>query len=456
MKRQELLDAGYFDGPVVALAEEAAERLAEKGWDDDRIRGELVELGADPDGEFDEPVLEELADVVRKARTFSRGEGPAPWRQWGRDIDPEAVEQMRRAVELPISVYGALMPDAHRGYGLPIGGVLATEGAVIPYAVGMDIACRMKLSVFEMPPEAIDDDQRTLSQALEYSTSFGVGASFDNPKDHPVLDEDWSFSEVTRKLKDKARRQLGSSGSGNHFAEFGVLTVDNGELGLGEGRYLALLTHSGSRGPGATVAQHFSKVAKKKHPELPKSLNALSWLELDSPEGREYWRAMNLMGRYASANHEVMHRDMEHMLGTPVIAGVENHHNFAWKEEYGGKELIVHRKGATPAGAGTLGVVPGSMTAPAYVVRGKGSAASLNSAAHGAGRVMSRRQAKRSISWQSVKQQLEDQNVKLLSAGLDEAPDVYKDIDEVMGYQDDLVDVVATFEPRIVKMAPDR
>ena len=456
MKRRQLRNVGYTDGPILELAVEAAESLRDRGVSEEAIRRDLTAIAEDPDPSFGDEELDELAELVRQARTFSRGEGPAPWRQWGDDIDPEAINQMERAVELPIAVYGALMPDAHRGYGLPIGGVLATEGAVIPYAVGMDIACRMKLSVYEMPPEMIDEDRRTLEQALEYATSFGVGADFDQPHDHPVLHEDWDFSPVTRKLKHKARKQLGSSGSGNHFAEFGILTLDDDELGLDAGDYLALLTHSGSRGPGATVAQHYSKVAKKKHPELSKPVNALAWLDLDSPEGREYWRAMNLMGRYASANHEVMHREISDLLGTQVIAGVENHHNFAWKEEYGGREVIVHRKGATPADKGVLGVIPGSMTAPAYVVRGRGRAASLNSAAHGAGRVMSRRQAKRSIQWGTVREQLEDHDVKLLSAGLDEAPDVYKNIDDVMADQDDLVDVIARFTPRVVKMAPDR
>ncbi len=455
MNRTELLEAGYSEGPIVALAEETAELLRDKGVGEEAIRRDLLSIAEHPDQQFDDPDLDELAEVVRQARVFSE-DGPAPWRQWGTDIDPEAIAQMKRAVELPISVYGALMPDAHRGYGLPIGGVLATEGAVIPYAVGMDIACRMKLSVFEMPPERIEDDERTLSHALEYATSFGVGASFDQPHDHPVLHEDWDFSPVTRKMKQKARQQLGSSGSGNHFAEFGILTLEQPEMGLEAGEYLALLTHSGSRGPGATVAQHYSKLAKKKHPELSKPHNALAWLALDSPEGEEYWRAMQLMGRYASANHEVMHREISDLLAAQVIGGVENHHNFAWKEEYGGREVVVHRKGATPAGDGVLGVIPGSMTAPAYVVRGKGKTASLNSAAHGAGRVMSRRQAKRSIGWGQVRRQLEQKGVKLLSAGLDEAPDVYKDIDEVMDYQKDLVDVVASFSPKIVKMAPDR
>jgi tRNA-splicing ligase RtcB len=143
------------------------------------------------------------------------------------------------------------------------------------------------------------------------------------------------------------------------------------------------------------------------------------------------------------------------LLGAAIVAGVENHHNFAWKETHGGRELIVHRKGATPAGQGVLGVIPGSMADPAYIVRGKGSPESLNSASHGAGRRMSRTQAKAKYTWRAVQKSLEKAGVHVLSAGADEVPGVYKNIDEVMREQQDLVDVVARFDPKIVKMCGD-
>src|SRR5690606_32600761 len=149
---------------------------------------------------------------------------------------------------------------------------------------------------------------------------------------------------------EKARGQLGTSGSGNHFVEFGILTVDQptAEPGftLQPGRYLALLSHSGSRGAGATVADHYSRLAMSKQPELPSELRRLAWLDLDSSEGQEYWAAMNLMGRYAAANHELIHKRVARAIGAEVIASVENHHNFAWKEVHDGREVIVHRKGA--------------------------------------------------------------------------------------------------------------
>jgi len=379
---------------------------------------------------------------------------PVQWRQWGEQIDPAAIQQMQNACLLPVACSGALMPDAHVGYGLPIGGVLAVEDAVIPYAVGVDIACRMKLSVLDMPVSALDGQQEHLIKAIETETRFGVGAEFKVPRKHPVMDEDWSVTALTASLKDKAWRQLGTSGSGNHFVEFGIFTLDKDDGGLAAGQYLALLSHSGSRGTGAAICSHYSKSAQRFHPELPRELQHLAWLSILSEEGNEYWSAMELMGHYASANHELIHRHIVERLGAEVIFGVENHHNFAWKEMHGGREVIVHRKGATPAGKGVLGVIPGSMTAPGFVVRGRGVPESLNSSAHGAGRAMSRTAAFKLFHWSDLKKELIENGVKLISAGLDEAPMAYKDIHEVMAAQKDLVDIWGRFDPKLVKMAP--
>jgi tRNA-splicing ligase RtcB len=376
--------------------------------------------------------------------------GAAPWRQWGTDLEAQSVQQMREACALPVAVRGALMPDAHVGYGLPIGGVLATDGAVIPYAVGVDIACRVKLSVLDLPVNWLRDQPERLIRAIEAETRFGVGAEFKHPREHDVMDEDWTVSPVTRERRNKAWRQLGTSGSGNHFVEFGVFTGEHGELGLAAGEYLALLSHSGSRGTGAAVCEHYSRVAQRKRP----GHGRLAWLEIKEPEGREYWAAMELMGRYASANHACIHAHIVAHLGARVLWQVENHHNFAWRERHGGRDVIVHRKGATPAAAGVLGFIPGSMASPGFVVRGRGGADSLDSAAHGAGRVMSRTQAKKTLDWKSAHRVLDDRGVRLISAGLDEVPMVYKDIHAVMAAQADLVAPLARFDPRIVKMAP--
>jgi tRNA-splicing ligase RtcB len=365
---------------------------------------------------------------------------------------------MRAAASLPIAVRGALMPDAHVGYGLPIGGVLATADAVIPYAVGVDIACRMRLSVLDWSAQDLQRRRDVLRRALLEQTRFGTGAAFDGGarRDHPVLAEDWSFCRPTRENRDLAWTQLGSSGSGNHFVEFGRLTLERADLGLEPGEYLALLSHSGSRRPGLEVAGHYSRLAAELHPELPPNLRRLAWLDLRTEPGQEYWQAMQLMGRYAAASHELIHRHVLAALGARARATVENHHNFAWIEEHDGREVVVHRKGATPAGEGELGVIPGSMAAPGWVVRGRGDPASLRSASHGAGRAMSRAQAKKRLRLQDVLHDLAAHGVEVLGADLDEAPAAYKDIGRVMAAQADLVEAIARFDPVLVRMAGRR
>lgn len=365
--------------------------------------------------------------------------------------------QMERACLLPVAVAGALMPDAHVGYGLPIGGVLATENAVIPCAVGVDIACRMKLSVLNLPARDWDNKLDRLTRALEAETRFGIGANFKERRQHPVMDANWSVSPVTKQNKDKAWAQLGTSGSGNHFVEFGQFTLHEKLEDLEAGDYVALLSHSGSRGTGAAVCDYYSQLAFSRFPDLPGELKRLAWLSLDSEAGQEYWNAMELMGHYAAANHECIHRHIAEHLGAELMLELENHHNFAWKERHviGGveREVIVHRKGATPAGRGVLGIIPGSMASPGFVVSGKGNPESLHSASHGAGRAMSRKAAHEKFNWKDVNRFLREQGVTLLSAGLDEVPMAYKNIREVMAAQEDLVTVLGEFRPRLVKMA---
>jgi len=451
MKPKDLKHMGIPEGaPLRAAIDITREAGHQPG-----LKAQLQQIIADPAHYTEHERYGELARALQAVPPPPpERKEPAPWRQWGADLDHNAIVQMENACRLPVSVAGALMPDAHVGYGLPIGGVLATDNAVIPYAVGVDIACRMRISVLDVPVSALEKEQPRLINALERETRFGVGAEFKRPQDHPVMDLDWDVTPVTRELKKKARAQLGTSGSGNHFVEFGILRVPEGELGLKEGKYLALMSHSGSRGSGAEVASFYSRRARELHPSLPPDLKHLAWLDLDSEAGQEYWAAMELMGHYAAANHAVIHREVVRHLKADVLAAVENHHNFAWKESHGGRNLIVHRKGATPAGKGVLGVIPGSMATPAYIVRGKGNPDSLLSASHGAGRVMSRTQALKTFKWKDVKKYLDEAGVNLISSGLDEVPMVYKDINQVMRDQEDLVEIVAQFRPKIVKMAP--
>jgi tRNA-splicing ligase RtcB (3'-phosphate/5'-hydroxy nucleic acid ligase) len=375
------------------------------------------------------------------------------YRTWGTGIEPEATAQMEAAISLPVAVAGALMPDAHVGYGLPIGGVLATERAVIPYGVGVDIACRMMMTIFDTDPKVLRQDEAFYTSAIEKNTRFGVGVEWTIPKSHDVMDEDWNVSPVTRESKDKAHRQLGTSGSGNHFVEFGDVVFEEEKMGIAPGTYLALLSHSGSRGTGAAVAEYYTRIAKDLHPELEGLMRNLAWLDVDE-EGAEYWSAMELMGKYASANHHLIHEAIIDFLGHTVLGQIENHHNFAWRERHQGEDVIVHRKGATPAGKGVLGILPGSMATPGYVVEGLGNATSLASTSHGAGRRMSRAEAKKRFTWKETREFLDKQGVTLLSAGLDEVPWAYKNINDVMNAQIDLARPVAKFMPRLVKMAP--
>jgi tRNA-splicing ligase RtcB len=373
---------------------------------------------------------------------------------FGKNIDPAALKQMDDALSLPVSVRGALMPDAHLGYGLPIGGVLATDNAVIPYAVGVDIACRMRISILATPVAEYQKNRGKYKITLEKETKFGVGKAFSIPKQHKVMDENWSFCKQVAALKDKAYKQLGTSGAGNHFAEFGILSLLKEELGIEKGEYLAFLTHSGSRGTGAAIAKHYSDLAKNIQNNLPKNLHNLAWLDMDKEEGQEYFKAMELMGKYSSANHEVIHDSVLNSLGEQVLCFVENHHNFAFKEKIGNRDFIIHRKGATPAGKGVLGVIPGSMATPGFIVKGKGNELSLNSAAHGAGRKMSRSVAKKRFEFSELNKLLQQKQVTLISAGLDEVPMAYKDIEKIMDQQKDLVEIIARFDPKLVKMAP--
>lgn len=396
-----------------------------------------------------------LPKQTKEANEIALNETGLHYDVFGADqIEEGAFGQMNNAMRLPVAVAGALMPDAHHGYGLPIGGVLATENAIIPYGVGVDIGCRMCLSIFDIDPKELVQREAYFVRELHEATKFGAGQEWKDNTDHEVIDSPlFRQIELLKPLQAKALRQLGTSGSGNHFVEFGSVEITEADetLGVGPGMYLGLLSHSGSRALGATIADHYTKVAKQKR-QLPGEAANLAWLNLDEQEGIEYWLAMNLAGDYASACHHAIHAKIAKQLGRQPMKMVENHHNFAWKEMHDGREVIVHRKGATPAGKNVLGIIPGSMTAPGFIVKGKGQAASLNSASHGAGRKMSRTKALHNITKFQLAEVLHQNGVKLIGGGLDEAPFAYKNIEDVMRAQTQLVDVVGKFLPKIVKM----
>ena len=465
IKGEELRSVGFPEGKAIGIAMKVIERNYEE-----LNRGDVLALLAgvvqDPEKFLNDDILGSIAKVLIVDPI--ENEFPViPLKEFGEaysifgpeNIEQGAIDQMEVAMKLPVTVAGALMPDAHQGYGLPIGGVLATKNAIIPYGVGVDIGCRMALSIYDIPANHFYENESKYKRELIAWTKFGAGNGWDGKfkAEHEILDSaEFNMTPFINNLKDKAVHQLGSSGGGNHFVEFGIIEFENDDtkLNIKRGKYLALLTHSGSRGFGATVASHYTKLAKEIC-KLPSEAVNLAYLDLNSAEGHEYWLAMNLAGDYASACHEVIHERINRAIGGQVLAKVENHHNFAWKEVWKGEEVIVHRKGATPASKDVMGIIPGSMTAPGFLVRGKGEASAINSASHGAGRQMSRTKAIKNISNAEMQKVLKDHGVTLIGAGLDEAPMAYKNIETVMAAQKDLVDVVARFTPKMVRMADD-
>jgi tRNA-splicing ligase RtcB (3'-phosphate/5'-hydroxy nucleic acid ligase) len=461
---------GYPEGPVVSIAmhvmstnfkhhtEEAALEILKDvlASPENYLADTVLNKIAEKLVELNSPPLEGLGELI------SLNEKGVHYNVFGAEyIEEGAMTQMQIASRLPVAVAGALMPDAHQGYGLPIGGVLATNNAIIPYAVGVDIGCRMCLSIFAIHPDELRKREAYFQRELVAHTLFGAGRDFSDRESKKVqvpsaevLDRN-EFNEIQflKPLQQKAAKQLGSSGSGNHFVEFGEVEITdaNNRMGLPVGKYIGLLSHSGSRGLGANIANQYTKIAMEKT-VLPKEAKHLAWLDMDTQEGIEYWLAMNLAGDYASACHHTIHAKIAKAIGEKPLAMVENHHNFAWKEMYEGREVMVHRKGATPAGKNVLGIIPGSMTAPGFIVRGKGEIASINSASHGAGRKMSRSRALASVTHEALKKELKEYGVKLIGGGLDEAPHAYKDIHEVMQKQTALVEVLGKFYPKIVQM----
>lgn len=471
----DLLENGWKQGPLIGEALKTAKQLAVDGLSNAAIVAALQQVKAAPATVETDSVLYTLAQAILAAQpkeAASSGETartsvravPLEAPIWGKSlIDQQAIDQLQNAMRLPVTVGGALMPDAHVGYGIPIGGVVALENAVAPYMVGVDIACRMMMSIYPKHSDVMltnASKKDKLAKVMREETRFGIGASFGKyqRREHAVLDDDaWEATPFLRHLKDKGHAQLGTSGTGNHFVDAGVLELDaHGAqvLGIKPGRFLAIMTHSGSRGVGAKIATHYSRLAQR-HSPLPDKLRHLAWLDLDTEAGQEYWVSMNLAGRFASACHHVIHRAISKRLGLKPVKQVENHHNFAWKEVWEGRTVYVHRKGATPAHCDVLGIIPGSQGHNSYLVRGLGNATSINSASHGAGRVMSRKQAINTIPKKERDAWLKQRGIELLGSGMDEAPQAYKDIGEVLAMQTDLIEPIATFKPRLVLMAKD-
>ena len=361
------------------------------------------------------------------------------------------------------------MADGHVGYVMPIGGVAAYRNQVSVVGVGFDIACGNAAIRTDLKADAFDRTAwDALANEIAATVSFGVGRrneSDDAPVNHPLFQGDaWQLlePEVRRGLMIKARQQLGTVGSGNHYVD--VFADEQGAVWVG--------VHFGSRGLGHTIASGFLALSQnKKWGERAPEREAL--LDLQSPLGHDYWNLMNLAGEYAYAGREWVARKVVSILGGRELELVHNHHNFAWKERHFGEELIVVRKGATPAFPGQKGFVGGSMGDESVVLEGaaqpdESAARALYSTVHGAGRVMSRTEARGKtkgwgrnarivspgkVSWEMLKEWLGPRGVILRGGGLDEAPQAYRRLPEVLEAQGNTITVTHTLRPIIVAMA---
>ncbi len=371
----------------------------------------------------------------------------------GEHIPASAVDQMYTVMRLPMATKGALMPDAHLGYAMPIGGVAVLEGAISPSFVGYDISCMVQLSILDIEVAAFEADRAHFAALLQRETSFGLGADFSRgQRKHAVMESDaWQELGIPDKLRSLAKQQLGSSGGGNHFADLVVIELlsDLDAWHMGD-KLVGLLTHSGSRGAGHKLATHYVGKAAAHTNLIAKGVpKGYEWLPLDHELGQQYLGAMTLMGEYAKANHDLIHDHFTKAAGVQTKKRIWNRHNYVWIE---GNEVI-HRKGATPAAVGQLGLIPGTSGTPSYLVRGLGNAESLHSSSHGAGRWHSRTEAKRQHNEARFQKHMAANDILHFGLSPDETFMAYKDIEMVIGLQAGLlIEPIARMTPRVVLM----
>lgn len=462
IKPKELSKLGYTDNTARSIAVELIAKYC-KHITPDEIKNILKDIHERPQEYINNQIWSKLAAVISHKEVevshFSLHDAPIHYYIYGEDgIDELSKKQMEIAMKLPVTVAGALMPDGCAGYGLPIGGVLATtDDIIIPYAVGKDIGCRMSLTILDAGDEFFEKYHDRAVKALVDNTAFGLDGILPYKQYHPLFDKS-EFREISilKTLREKAVRQLGSSGKGNHFVD--ICEVELPEInvfGLPGSRYVGILSHCGSRGLGAGIADYYTAIAKETC-RLPRQAGPFAWLNIDSEAGQEYWKCMEIAGEYSAANHDSIHYNVAKTLRLKPLANVSNHHNFAWKDTLpDGRKVIIHRKGATPAHLGELGIIPGSMATPGYIVCGKGCVDSIYSASHGAGRMMSRLDARNSVSRYALKKYLEEKGVTLVGGTTEEAPQAYKDISKVMDSQKELVNIEGKIFPRIVRMSEE-
>lgn len=462
IKPKELKRLGYTNNIARSMVTEIVAKHC-KHTSEEEIIATLQDLHKHPESYKDDNIWRKVAEVLSPSKaevsTYELCATSLPYAIYGAEnIDQLAKSQMEMAMRLPITVSGALMPDGCAGYGLPIGGVLATtDDVVIPYAVGKDIGCRMSLTILDAEADFLERLQDRAVEALINNTAFGLDGILPYKQYHPLFDRsEFKDIPILKKLREKAVRQLGSSGKGNHFVDICEVELPpTNALNIPKGKYIGILSHSGSRGLGAAIADHYTTIAKETC-KLPRQAGPFAWLSLNTEAGQEYWKCMEIAGEYSAISHDCIHYNLAKALRLKPLVNVSNHHNFAWHDTLSdGRKVIVHRKGATPAHLGELGIIPGSMATPGYIVSGKVNAESLYSASHGAGRTMTRLDAKNSISRYALRKYLAEKNVILIGGTTEEAPQAYKDINSVMGSQKELVNIEGTIIPRIVRMSKE-
>ena len=365
-----------------------------------------------------------------------------PIKLWLNEIEDTALQQARNLANLPFAYkWVAIMPDSHPGYGMPIGGVLAASEVIVPNAVGVDIGCGMcavKTSLTEIDRETLEnvlaEVRCVIPVGFDHQLEAQTWAGFHDAPDIAIIQQELS----------SARRQLGTLGGGNHFIE-----IQQGDDG-----HIWAMVHSGSRNFGLKTAETYFHIARKLCEKFPNDLpdRDLSFLPMDTPQAREYFAAMNYCLQFAQANRDLMMQRittiLNYVCGASVLETINIHHNFAAFETHYGRQVLVHRKGATRADAGLTGIIPGSMGSCSYITEGLGNPESFMSSSHGAGRRMGRKEATRELDLAEEQHKMAGIVHHLRSKkDLDEAPGAYKDIDQVMRDQQDLVKIKVKLKP---------
>lgn len=378
-----------------------------------------------------------------------------PIKMWLDDIEESALIQAERVADLPfVFRHVALMPDTHMGFSLPVGGVCATDGVVVPVMVGVDIGCGMCAIPTKFTTD--DIDRRGMQSIINtMKRTIPVGMTWNKDKqDESLMPRSTDLPKIVGQQYERALYQIGTLGSGNHFLELQVSLSDN---------HIWIMIHSGSRNLGKQVADEYNKIAvtlnKKWHTSVDPKWE-LAFLPLDTPEAKAYLDEMQYCVDFALANRKLMMERVlqafEHEMKTEDVADGEMiniAHNYARMESHFGKNVLVHRKGATSARKGEIGIIPGSQGTKSYIVMGLGNEESFQSCSHGAGRKMGRKDAQRRLDLEIEKKKLDDQGIihgiKNVE-DLDEAAGAYKDISTVMENQSDLVSIIHELSPLAV------